>query len=512
MSNKGIVYLVGAGPGEPGLLTQRGAELLRQAEVVICDDPANAGLMRLASAEAELILAGELEWGQCQTMPAKELSKVMVKKAREKKRVVRLKPGDPYVLGDGGKDAEILAKAGICFEVVPGITLPEAAAHYSGIPLMHPDFPGILTMINSDQDSVKKDTPALWNALANMEGTLAVLGGCRNLPQIAEKLLAHGKPSATPLAIIQSGATSVQQTVVGTLGSLASLVEQIQGESPVLAVVGEVVRLSGKLNWFAKRPLLGQRIVNTRAQEQAHSLSGPLAAQGAHVLEIPVIKIGPPKKKEALKEVLSGLNAYDWVVFSSPNGVSAFFELFWKVHKDLRDIGGVRIAAVGSATAARINELHLEVDAMPEEFVGEKIAEAIAQQQSLENLRILLLRAEKANPVLPKLLEDLGAIVDDVPCYQTMAEKTGATATAADLMEHGADWLTFTSGSTVECFNDRFNLPKLVQKHPGIKLASIGPETSKAITALGLTVAVEADPHTIEGLIHGITGHKPTHP
>ncbi len=259
----------------------------------------------------------------------------------------------------------------------------------------------------------------------------------------------------------------------------------------------------------AARPLLGQSVVVTRAREQASGLAASLRERGAEVLEVPTIKIVPPTNPRVVTEVLTGLNEYDWMVFTSPNGVAAFFEVFFKRFRDMRDVGGAHFAAVGPGTAAKLEALHLQVDAVPEENVAAKIVKAMAKLGSLDNLRVLLLRAEVANPDLPRLFEELGAIVDDVPCYQTVAATEDASGAAARLAESGANWITFTSGSTVEQFHARFNLPELVRRFPETKLASIGPETSKALLALGLKPAIEARPHTIDGLLKALekAGH-----
>jgi uroporphyrinogen III methyltransferase/synthase len=268
-----------------------------------------------------------------------------------------------------------------------------------------------------------------------------------------------------------------------------------------VTVIGDVVKLREKLNWFEQKPLFGQRIVVTRTREQASQLSRQLLERGAEVLEVPTIRIVPPKQKEPLVEALAGLGAYDWLIFTSPNGVTAFFDHFFKAFPDLRDLGAVRIAAVGPATAAEVKELHLQVDLMPDDYVAAEIARALADYESIENLKILLLRAQVASPELPKLLEDRGAIVDDIACYQTVPETEDLTGTAARLLEGGADWITFTSSSTVENFHLRFDLPAMLKKFPRLKAAAIGPETSKALTALGIQPTVEAHPHTIEGLV-----------
>lgn len=269
-------------------------------------------------------------------------------------------------------------------------------------------------------------------------------------------------------------------------------------------VAGNVARLRGESNWFERQPLFGQRIVVTRAREQADPFSRRLRDLGAEVLEIPAIRFEPPSRRQNLVDALLELNAYDWLVFTSPNGVSKFFEYFFKQFHDMRDLGGARIAAVGPATAAKLKELHLQVDLMPDEALGSEIARAFAKFESVENLKICLLRAEAANRELPDALEALGAIVDDVACYQTLPETEDTTGAAASLLETGADWVTFTSGSTVQNFHARFNLPALLKKFPQLKTAAIGPETSKALAALGLKPALEAKLHTSDGLVEAL--------
>ena len=268
-----------------------------------------------------------------------------------------------------------------------------------------------------------------------------------------------------------------------------------------MAVIGNVVKLRDKLNWFERRPLFGQRIVVTRAREQAGQLSRRLHDHGAQVLEVPTIKLEPPTRRQELVDALLELNAYDWLVFTSPNGVTKFFEYFFKRFHDMRDLGGARIAAVGPATANKLKELHLQVDLMPDEALASEIAKAFAKFETIENLKICLLRAEVANRELPEALEALGAIVDDVACYQTLPETEDATGAAATLLERGADWVAFTSGSTVANFHARFDLPALLKKFTQLKTATIGPETSKTLAALGLKPTVEAKQHTLDGLV-----------
>ena len=508
MSNTGTVYLVGAGPGDAGLLTLRGAELLRRADAVVYDVLVNPALLRFAPATAELISRGSRTTAEALSQEA--LNALMIAKAREGKCVVRLKGGDPYIFGRGGEEAEALADAKVPFEVVPGVSSVVAAANYAGIPLTHRGHCSSFTVFTGHAGAGNAEGHCDLDQIARIPGTKVVLMGLKKLPELTEGLIARGVPPETPVAIVRWGTTGRQQSIAGTLATIADMAAKQKFTPPAITIIGEVVKLRQKLNWFERRPLFGHRVVVTRARNQAPELTNRLIELGAEVLEIPCIRIGPPTQLALVGDALLELNSYDWLVFTSPNGVTAFFDLFFKAFKDTRDIGGVRIAAIGPGTEARLRELHLQVDLMPETAVGSKIAKAFEEYESIENLRICLLRAEVANPDLPQALEKLGAIVDDIACYKTVAETEDTTGSAAKLIESGADWITFTSASTVEHFHARFDLPALLKQFPQVKLASIGPETSKALTALALEPTVEARQHTIEGLVAGLlkTAHK----
>ena len=494
VKSKGTVYLVGAGPGDAGLLTLRGAELLRRADVVLHDALVNPDLLRLAPPSAELIARGKN-----MTMPQEAITALLIARARAGKCVVRLKGGDPYIFGRGGEEAEALAAAKIPFEVVPGVSSFVAAPNYAGIPLTHRKHCSSFTVFTGHEDPDDAETALRHDQIAKIPGTKVVLMGTEKLSDWTKSLIAHGMSPETPVAMVRWGTPGRQQTVAGTLATITGLAVEKKLSPPVLTIIGDVVKLRGKLNWFEKRPLFGRRVVVTRRSEQAGGFAQRLTELGADVLEVPTIKITRPKETDAIVDALLGLNAYDWLVFTSVNGVTAFFDIFFRRFQDMRDIGGVRIAAVGPATAAKLRELHLQVDLTPDEFTGKKIA--AAKFQTIENLKMCLLRAEVANPDLPKALEELGAIVDDIAIYKTVAETEDPAEAGKTLLDGGADWITFTSGSTVEHFHARFDLPKLLKKFPQMKLASIGPETSKAIRALGLEPALEAKEHTTEGLL-----------
>ena len=492
MKTKGMVCLVGAGPGDAGLLTLRAAELLERADVVVYDALVNPEVLRLAPKSAELIGGGKA--------PA-ELNRLLIARARAGKTVVRLIDGDPYFFGGGGEEAEQLADAGVPFEVVPGVSSLVAAPNFAGVPLTHREFASQLTLLDGQPDASKAASDTDWAQVAKTPGTKVVMLGTDRIGPIAEMLVGHGLAADTPVAIVSGGATGRQQSIEGTLATIADVAAQAKIGSPAMAIIGNVVKLRAKLNWFERRRLFGQRVIVTRAREQAGQLSRRLRGHGAEVLEVPTIKLEPPTRRQDLVDALLALNAYDWLVFTSPNGVSKFFEYFFKRFHDMRDLGGARIAAVGPATANKVKELHLQVDLMPDEALASEIAEAFARFETIENLKICLLRAEVANRELPEALEALGAIVDDVACYQTVPETEDTTGAAARLLESGADWVAFTSGSTVEHFHARFDLLALLNKFPQLKTATIGPETSKALAALGLKPAIEAKEHTIEGLV-----------
>jgi uroporphyrinogen III methyltransferase/synthase len=499
VKSSGTVYLVGAGPGDAELLTLRGADLLGRADVVVYDALVNPDLLRLAPQTAELICTDQR--AEPDALTQGKLNALLVARARAGQCVVRLQGGDPYTFSRGGAEASDLAAAKVPFEVVPGVLSAIAAPNYAGIPVTHPDHCFSFTVVTGHEDQAKQADRVDWAQIAQTPGTKIVMMGSRPIELIARQLIAHGMAPSTPVAMVRSETTGRQQSIEGTLATIAQVAAQAQFAPASITVIGDVVRLRAKLNWFERRPLFGQRIVVTRAREQAGELARRLQELGAEVLEIPTIKTVPSTRLQDLSDAILGLNAYDWLVFTSPNGVTWFFDYFFKGFDDLRDIGGVHIAAVGPATAAKLRELHLKVDVMPKEYVATKIAKALTDYESMENLRICLLRAEVANPELPKTLEALGAIVDDIPCYRTVPETDDVTGATAKLLADGADWIIFTSGSTVENFHARFNLPELLRKFARLRPASIGPETSKAMARLGVQPAIEAKTHTLDALV-----------
>jgi uroporphyrinogen III methyltransferase/synthase len=496
-SSEGICYLAGAGPGDLGLVTLKVKEMVQQAEVVVYDYLCNPEILAWAPAGAEIIYAGK-KAGQ-HTLKQEEIDALLVEKTKAGKRVVRLKGGDPFLFGRGGEEAEALAAAGLRFEIIPGVTSAIAAPAYAGIPVTHRDFAAQLTIFTGHEDPTKTESSLDFKQLATTPGTKVMLMGVERMGVITSRLIENGAAPQTPVALVRWGTNGRQQTLRGTLADIAGKVEATGFKAPAVAVIGDVVGLRDALNWFETRPLFGKRIVVTRTRKQAGGLSTSLRQLGGDVFELPTIRIEPPKELLEFGQLVQAAHEYDWLVFTSPNGVNAFFEMFYKIFHDAREIGGVRIAAIGPATAARVRDFHLHVDLQPDEFVAEGVVRAFQKDGSVENQRILLARAEQSRDVLPKELTKLGAIVDEAIAYRTVPETEDVSGAQARFREEGADLITFTSSSTVENFL-ALKLPWPV----GLKTASIGPITSKTMRDNGLKVDVEAKQYDIPGLTRAI--------
>jgi uroporphyrinogen III methyltransferase / synthase len=502
METKGIVYLIGAGPGDLGLLTLRGADLLRDADVVVYDGLVNTALLRLVSPKAEIIYGGKHDRTRVVSQAA--LNMLLITKAREGKRVGRLKSGDPYVFGRGGEEAEKLAEAGIAFEVIPGVSSVEAAPNYAGIPLTHREFCSCYAVVTGHEDPAKPESHVHWKLLAQLPGTLVILMGLKRLREITDLLLQHGRDGQTPAALIRWGTTGRQEVLEGTLATLVDKAEAIGFQPPALTIIGDVVKLRPKLDWFGKRPLLGQRIVVTFPREISGEFVRQMNENGAEVLEIPAMKHLAPADSSPLQEALRRLKDFDWLLFSSPKSVSMFFETFFKVHDDWRALGCARIAAYGPQTAEALKALHLKVDAIPTEHLGPQIAEALSKQGPISGQKILLLRPAGASPKVPEFLAAQGMTVLDAPCYQTVVETDDFSGDAARMLKSGADWITFAGFAEVKRFNERFDLVKLSMQFPQIKFATIGPKTGDLVRALGLPVSAQATMPTLESLVEAL--------
>jgi uroporphyrinogen III methyltransferase/synthase len=480
----GIVYLVGAGPGDPGLMTRRSLELIASADVVLYDRLIPPGALDGARPGAELRYVGK-EPGK-PAVEQDEINAQLVALGQAGKRVVRLKGGDPFVFGRGGEEAEALAAAGVRFEVVPGVTAGVAAPAYSGIPVTHRDASSAVAFVTGHEDPSKDESALDWDALARFPGTLVFYMGIKNLPLIAERLVAAGRPGDEPAAVVARGTLAGQATVGGTLTDIADRVEAAGIRPPAITVVGPVAELREALAWLEQRPLNGQVVAVTRARAQASELAARLRELGADVVEAPAIRIEP------LSFYIPRLTSYDLACFTSPNGVHILFDGLAKLRQDARAFAGARVAAIGPGTAAALREHGIAADVVPGRSVAEALLEELAKD-SLDGKRVLLARAASARDVLPDGLRELGAEVDVVPLYETVAEPSSEPQAAA---LSAATYVTFTSSSTVRFFlSDGRALPD------GARVVSIGPVTSETLREHGIEPDVEALQHDIDGLV-----------
>ncbi|ADY57379.1 uroporphyrinogen-III C-methyltransferase; uroporphyrinogen-III synthase [Syntrophobotulus glycolicus DSM 8271] len=493
---KGYVYLVGAGPGNPKLITIKGLECIAKADVLIYDRLISAHLLNQAKPECEKIYVGKSPKAQVRTQ--EEINALLVEKGLAGKTVTRLKGGDPFVFGRGGEEAEALAEAGIPFEIVPGVTSAVAVPAYAGIPVTHRGLTSSFTVITGHERADKENSNIPWKNLAEAQNTLIFLMGMENLELICGKLLEHGRSAKTPVGIIEWGTYSKQRVISGELGGIASIARAKRLENPAVIVVGEVVSLREKLNWLERRPLFGQTIIVTRASHQAAGLSQAIEELGGEALEFPVIKITEPADSQLLLRAMENLDSLSWLIFTSVNGVEAFFAELGRRGKDIRELAGVKIAAIGPVTQAALTKRGLSVSFVPEEFRNEKIAEGLAGKL-IPGERVLLARAQEASGLLPQALAASGADVWDVPVYRTVPGEADKDR-LRDLLENKEiDGVTFTSPSTVSHFLRLLDGKKdLLSK---VKLCSIGPVTSAALQEMGLPVFSEAKEYTVEGLV-----------
>ena len=500
----GKVYLVGAGPGDPGLITTKGLACIQRADVLIYDYLASPLLLRHAPAKAEKIYVGKQ--GGDHTLSQEGINDLIVEKSRQGLMVTRLKGGDPFIFGRGGEEAEELVAAGIPFEIVPGVTSAIAAPAYAGIPLTHRRFTATVAFVTGHEDPTKESSNIDWTALATGIGTVVFFMGVRNLPHIVEKLTAHGRPPQTPVALVRWGTTTAQQTVTGTLETIVAAVQTAGLKAPAIIVVGGVVGLRDTLKWFESRPLLGKRIVVTRAREQASDLVQKLTDLGATCLECPTIKVIPPTDWAPLDQALSNLDSFDWLAFTSVNGVNFFFQRLFDTGRDLRDLPRLKTAVIGPATQQRLLDFGVVSDIVPESFRAESVVAAF-EKKDLAGRRVLLPRALEARPVLPEALRKMGATVEEITAYQTIEDRSAAGRLIEDLETGEVDMVTFTSSSTVKNFKALLAGDQAEALMAGVTVASIGPITTETAEALGFTVDISADTYTIPGLCEAIAAH-----
>jgi uroporphyrinogen III methyltransferase/synthase len=502
----GVVYLVGAGPGDPGLMTARSLELIAAADVVFYDRLIPPGALDGARADAELVYVGKQPG--VPSVPQEEIGERLVAAARAGRSVVRLKGGDPFVFGRGGEEGEALRAAGVEFEVVPGVTAGVAATAYAGIPVTHRDDASAVAFVTGHEDPEKAETALDWEALAAFPGTLVFYMGVKRLAENAAALIAAGRDPEEPAAAIERGTWPGQRTVSATLGTIAAAVEREAVKAPALIVVGAVAARREDLAWLERRPLHGRRIVVTRARAQASGLAATLRELGAAVVELPAIRIEPRLDSEEVRRAVASIREYSLICLTSPNGVRLLFEALSAgegraggasagadaaASHDARALAGATVAAIGPGTARALAEHGIAADVVPERFVAESLVEALAGIE-VEGRRVLVARAAEARDVLPDALRERGAEVDVVPLYETVREQPDEAAVEA---AQAADYVTFTSSSTVtnlvEALGDRFPT--------AARVVSIGPVTSEAARAAGLRVDVEADRHDIAGLL-----------
>ncbi len=499
---KGKVYLVGAGPGDPGLLTVKGKECLEQADVVLYDYLANPTLLLYAPPTAERLYVGRRGRGHYQDQA--DINRLLIERARVGQVVVRLKGGDPFVFGRGGEEAEAVAAAGIEFEIVPGVTSAVAAPAYAGIPVTHRTMASTVTIVTGHEDPAKPAPFLDWPKLAGTSGTLVFMMGMKNLPAIVDRLRTEGRAPETPVALIRWGTKSDQRTIIGTLESIVKKAEAAQLEPPTVIVVGEVVGLREQLNWFETKPLFGKRVVLTRAQEQARELSQLLTAYGAEPVELPTIQIVPPASWQGIDQAIARLHDYQWIIFTSVNGVTPFMERLRVAGKDARAFGAIQVCAIGPRTAHEVERYGIRPDVVPAEYQAEGVIASLAER-GIRGSRVLIPRAEVARELLPEQLRELGATVDVVTVYRTIAPTKDAAAFTQQLGAGRVAVVTFTSSSTVRNFVELLGGREIAQKSVAqTVIACIGPITARTAEECGLTVGILPTENTIPALADAI--------
>jgi uroporphyrinogen III methyltransferase/synthase len=487
MRRRGKVYLTGAGPGDPELLTLKARRVLESADVVVYDNLASTELLHLAPPKCERIYAGKKRASR--VMEQHEIDALLIEHARAGKTVVRLKGGDPFLFGRGGEEAEALADAGVDFEVIPGVTSPVGIAAYTGVPLTHREHSSMVTIVTGhDPDAID------WGATYQAE-TLVILMGLTTAHAVVERLIAAGRPPQTPALAVRWGTRPDQEAVQTTLEDLPAALVRARLKPPATIIVGDVVALRPKLSWFERLPLFGKRVVVTRAAEQAGALSARLRELGAMAIEYPTIEIAPASDYGPLDEAIARLDTYDWLLFTSVNGVRFFFDRLDRSPFDLRRLRA-RICAIGPATRGAIEQAHLKVDLMPERYVAESLVEAFAGIE-LRDARILLPRAAVARDLIPDEFRRRGAFEEVVEAYRTILPASPC------LLPKEIDWILFTSSSTVRNFVEMAGR----EAWNGARIASIGAVTSATVREYGGKVDLEADPHTIDGLVEGLAAH-----
>ena len=504
-NTRGKVYLVGAGPGDPGLLTLRGKYLLQRAEVVVYDYLANPKLLGYVPIEAECIYAGK-KGGGLHAFTQQGINQLLVDHATQGKRVVRLKGGDPFIFGRGAEEIEDLVKADIDFEVVPGVTSATAAATYAGIPITHREYTASVAFVTGHEAPGKKESNIAWDKLATGAGTIVVYMGIKNLPVITEKLIKYGRSPETPVAVVRWASTPQQHSVVGTLATITEVVRQAGIKPPALVIVGEVVKLRKSIDWFEKRPLFGKQIVVTRTREQASELVAGLEEHGAACLEFSTIHIQPVDDYTILDQALENIAAYNWILFTSLNAITYFFKRLDLAGLDSRALAACRIGAVGRATSEALSKYGIKADLVPDNFTGKGLAQSLITT-GIQGQRVLIPRALKAMETLPEMLTDAGASITIAPAYQNVLPQGRKDELRDHLQAGDIDMVTFTSSSTVTNFLtmvDAADQNELLSLLSGVQIAAIGPITAATVRQNGLQVNVQPENYTIADMVHAI--------
>ncbi len=497
----GSVYLVGAGPGDPGLITVRGRKLVDTADAIVYDALANRALLPPEAVETglpELFYVGK-RGGDSRSVPQDDINELLVRLAREGKKVVRLKGGDPFVFGRGSEEAQALSESSIPFEVVPGITAGIAAPAYAGIPVTHRGLGTSVTFVTGHEDPGKAATQTNWRALAQAGGTIVLYMGVKTLPSIAAALIDGGMPAEIPAAAIQWGTVSKQRTVVATLGTLAAESEKQGLSAPVITVIGWPVVLRDEIMWFESRPLFGRQVVVTRAAQTSTVLSDKLADLGADVIEMPATTIAR-LDLSPLRAEMKNLDTYSWLIFTSRNAVTIFWEQLLGGGRDARALAGLKIAAVGPATAGALLEHGIAVDLIPERFVAEGLLQKLSERDDVAGSNVLYVTAEGAREVLPVGLTSLGAEVSVIEAYRSIQDGSGAKRLKRALESGDVSVVTFTSASSVRNYIDVVGEELALTA----RAASIGPQTTEAITIAGIELLCEAEESTTDGLVAAV--------
>lgn len=495
----GKVYLVGAGPGDPELLTLKGQRALQEAEVVIYDRLANPRFLQSAPATAEWIYAGKE--AQRHALTQEEINALLVDRARAGKVVCRLKGGDPFIFGRGGEEAEVLTASGIEWEYVPGITSAIAAPGYAGIPVTHRGLCSAFTIVTAHEDPLKEESSIRWEHLAAGGDTLVFMMGAERLPQIVDRLLAHGRSPTTPAAVVSWGTYPRQRCASGTLADIVERCAEAGCGPPAVTIVGEVASLREQLRWFDNRPLFGKRILVTRPVDQAPELVRRIEERGGEAIICPTLRIQPLPNPD-----LKGLQAgYDWVVFTSVNGVYSLLQALRNTRRDLRALGNARIAAIGPETARAVERSGLFVDFVPSKFVAEQVAAEFPEP--ITGKRVLIPRAREARELLPELWRSQGATVDVVPVYASVLETSSAASLREQLTNGWIDAITFTASSTVRNFVELLPPGTWEAHQEHVRIACIGPITANTAREMGLRVDVVANNYTAAGLVEALEGY-----